>query len=169
MMKPWRRCPPQSKFREESSPENRSNGNKPRILVVDDTDDNKKLAKRILELGGYAVDLAGSGEESITAVCRCDYDLILMDLQMPVMDGFDATKAIRTWESGKGSCRTPIIAVTAHAIEGYRDKCIDNDMDDYITKPLRKKDLLGLVSKWVSVNSDNAAEEIILTADNVIQ
>jgi two-component system, sensor histidine kinase and response regulator len=134
------------------------NGHKPRLLVVDDTDDNKKLAKRILELGGYSVDLAGSGEESITAVCRSDYDLILMDLQMPVMDGFDATKAIRAWESRNGSSRTPIIAVTAHAIVGYREKCIENDMDDYITKPLRKKDLLDIVRKWVSVKGKSSGD-----------
>jgi len=124
----------------------------PRVLVVDDTDDNKKLVKRMLELGGYSVDLAGSGEESITAVCRNAYDLILMDLQMPVMDGFDATKAIRTWENGRQ--RTPIIAVTAHAIVGYREKCIENDMDDYITKPLRKKELLDMVGKWVGMRDE---------------
>ena len=80
---------------------------KPRVLVVDDTDDNKKLAKRILELGDYAVDLAASGEESITAVCRRDYDLILMDVQMPVMDGFEATKAIRAWEKGNKKLQNP--------------------------------------------------------------
>jgi hypothetical protein len=76
---------------------------RPGVLVVDYTDDNKKLAKRILELGDYAVDLAASGEESITAVCRRDYDLILMD-------GFEATKAIRAWEKGNKNSRTPIIA-----------------------------------------------------------
>ena len=135
-----------------------SNEHNPRVLVVDDTDDNNKLAKRILELGGYTVDLAGSGEESITAVCRSDYDLILMDLQMPVMDGFDATKAIRAWESGNRGSRIPIIAVTAHAIVGYREKCIENDMDDYITKPLRKKDLLDIVSKWLSAKEESPLE-----------
>ena len=108
-----------------------------KVLVVDDTDDNKKLAKRMLELGGYEVDLAGSGAESVAAFCKQSYDVILMDLQMPVMDGFDATKAIRAREQ-QGD-RTPIIAVTAHAIVGYREKCLKNGMDDYITKPLRKK------------------------------
>ncbi len=132
--------------------------NVPTILVVDDTDDNKKLVKRMLELGGYAVDLAGSGEESITAVCRKDYDLILMDLQMPVMDGFEATKAIRTSENGKH--RTPIIAVTAHAIAGYREKCLENDMDDYITKPLRKKELLDMVGKWVGEKDERPAQNV---------
>lgn len=132
--------------------------NVPTILVVDDTDDNKKLVKRMLELGGYAVDLAGSGEESITAVCRKDYDLILMDLQMPVMDGFEATKAIRTSENGKH--RTPIIAVTAHAIAGYREKCLENDMDDYITKPLRKKELLDMVGKWVGERDERPPQNV---------
>lgn len=130
----------------------------PKILVVDDTEDNKKLMKRMLELGGYAVDLAGSGEESITTVCRNDYDLILMDLQMPVMDGFEATKAIRTFENGKK--RTPIVAVTAHAVAGYREKCLANDMDDYITKPIRKKALLDMVGKWVGVGDQKLPQNM---------
>ena len=145
---------------------NGSVNDNPRVLVVDDTDDNQKLVKRMLELGGYTVDLAGSGEESITAVCRSDYDLILMDLQMPMMDGFDATKAIRKWENGRQ--RTPIIAVTAHAIVGYREKCIENDMDDYITKPLRKKELLDMVGKWVRVRDEKPTTDANPGMDAVI-
>ncbi len=148
-----------------------SNGNGsmdyiPKILVVDDTEDNRKLIKRMLEIGGYTVDLAGSGEESITAVCRSDYDLILMDLQMPMMDGFEATKAIRTSENGKQ--RTPIIAVTAHAIAGYREKCLENDMDDYITKPLRKKELLDMVAKWVHVKDERPQQNASTGMDAVL-
>ncbi len=122
----------------------------PRILVVDDTPDNQNLARRILEIGGYSVDLASGGEESVAAVSGNDYDLILMDVQMPVMDGFEATRAIRDWESEKGKERMPIIALTAHAIQGYREKCLESDMDDYITKPIKKQALLDMVSKWLS-------------------
>lgn len=126
----------------------------PRILVVDDTPDNQNLAKRILEIGGYSVDLASGGQESVEAVCRNDYDLILMDVQMPEMDGFEATKTIRDWQSGRGGERTPIIALTAHAIQGYREKCIENDMDDYITKPIKKKALLEMVGKWLNARNE---------------
>jgi len=122
----------------------------PRILVVDDTPDNQNLARRILELGGYVVDVASGGEESVEAARERHYDLILMDVQMPVMDGFQATRNIRKLQNSNSASRTPIIAVTAHAIHGYREKCIENDMDDYITKPLRKKTLLELVGKWIN-------------------
>jgi len=122
----------------------------PKILVVDDTPDNQNLARRILELGGYVVDVASGGEESVEAARERHYDLILMDVQMPVMDGFQATRNIRQLQNSNSASRTPIIAVTAHAIHGYREKCIENDMDDYITKPLRKKTLLDLVERWVN-------------------
>jgi two-component system, sensor histidine kinase and response regulator len=123
---------------------------KPRVLVVDDTPDNQNLAKRILEIGGYEVDVASGGQEGVAAARESSYDLILMDVQMPVMDGFEATRAIREWEKSKSLDRTPIIAVTAHALMGYREKCLENDMDDYITKPLTKKLLLEIVKKWLN-------------------
>jgi PAS domain S-box-containing protein len=129
---------------------------RPRILVVDDTPDNQNLAKRILDLGGYEVDVASGGREGADAACSNAYDLILMDIQMPVMDGFEATRVIRDWERGKELRRTPIIAVTAHALMGYREKCLDNDMDDYITKPLTKKSLLDMVKKWLDRQGGSA-------------
>ena len=122
---------------------------KPRILVVDDTPDNQNLAKRILELSGYEVDVASGGREGAEAACSNDYDLILMDIQMPVMDGFESTRIIREWEKANHAERTPIIAVTAHALMGYREKCLESDMDDYITKPLTKKHLHDIVKKWL--------------------
>ncbi len=122
---------------------------KPRVLVVDDTLDNQSLAKRILEIGGYEVDVASGGVEGVDAARKNWYDMILMDVQMPVMDGFEATRSIREWEKENALERTPIIAVTAHALVGYREKCLDNDMDDYITKPLTKKLLLDIVKKWL--------------------
>lgn len=121
----------------------------PRVLVVDDTPDNQNLAKRILEIGGYEVDVASGGKEGVEAACGRVYDLILMDIQMPVVDGFDATRSIRSWEKENGAGGTPIVAVTAHAFKWYKEKCLENDMDDYITKPLTKKSLLDMVRKWV--------------------
>jgi PAS domain S-box-containing protein len=122
---------------------------KPRILVVDDTPDNQNLAKRILELCGYEVDVASSGREGAEAACGNAYDVILMDIQMPVMDGFESTRVIREWEKANRTDRTPIIAVTAHALMGYREKCLESDLDDYITKPLTRKHLHDMVKKWL--------------------
>ncbi len=130
---------------------------KPRILVVDDTPDNQNLVKRILEIGGYAVDVASGGQEGADAARGSWYDLILMDIQMPVMDGFESTTVIREWEKGNAGRRTPIIAVTAHALTGYREKCLESGMDDYITKPLTKKSLLDMVRKWLNTPAAESA------------
>ncbi|HXG31312.1 MAG TPA: response regulator, partial [Thermodesulfobacteriota bacterium] len=119
-----------------------------RILVVDDTVDNQNLARRILEKEGYVVDVAENGEKAIEAVRGNRYDLILMDVQMPVMDGFSATKEIRKLQRERNQKRIPIVALTAHALVGYREKCIENEMDDYITKPLKKKVLLETIDRW---------------------
>ena len=132
-------------------------GGKPRILVVDDTPDNQNLAKRILEIGGYAVDLASGGAESAERYREKKYDLVLMDIQMPEVDGFQATAHIRAYEKESGRSRTPIIAVTAHALIGYREKCLEADMDDYITKPLRKQLLLDMVRKWLTARESGGS------------
>ncbi len=124
-----------------------------KVLVVDDTVDNQNLAKRILENAGYKVDLAENGKMAIEAAMTNRYDLILMDVQMPVMDGFSATREIRALERKQNLGRTPIVALTAHAIVGYREKCLEHDMDDYITKPLKKKILLETIDRWVYGNN----------------
>jgi CheY-like chemotaxis protein len=121
-----------------------------RILVVDDNYDNQMLARTILVRNGYQVDLADNGAAALQAFAGQNYDLILMDVQMPVMDGLSAAREIRMQEArGKTSWRVPIIALTAHAISGYREKCLEGGMDDYITKPLRKKDLLEKIAHWL--------------------
>ncbi len=147
-----------SEFREEEIAGGvepfRVNGNESlRVLVVDDTVDNQNLAKRILENAGYKVDVAEDGEKAIDAFTKSRYDLVLMDVQMPIMDGFSATREIRKFERGRDIERTPIVALTAHAIVGYREKCLENEMDDYITKPLKKKVLLDTIGKWVFTKS----------------
>ncbi|MFQ5637148.1 MAG: ATP-binding protein [bacterium] len=123
------------------------------LLLVEDNPDNQMLTKRILEKSGYLVDVADNGKIAVEAVQRTDYDLILMDIQMPVMDGFEATRTIRSLEHANQMNRVPIVAVTAHALVGYKEKCLQNGMDDYITKPLRKKILLETVEKWTSCKS----------------
>ncbi len=134
-----------------------------RILLVEDNIDNQNLGKKLLENAGYDVDIAENGEVAVESARKSHYDLILMDVQMPVMDGFSATKEIRIWERQHSLKHTPIIALTAHAMEGYRNKCIENEMDDYITKPLKKKILLETVEKWVGTRSTILVEETIRT------
>ena len=121
-----------------------------RILLVDDYAINLEVARRHLEAGGHRVSLAGNGQEAIDALGNENYDLIFMDIQMPVMDGIEATKIIRDLEKSRGSAnRIPIIALTAHAVREYIDACLRAGMDDYLIKPVFRKDLLGKVDRWI--------------------
>ncbi|MBI2884268.1 MAG: PAS domain S-box protein [Candidatus Methylomirabilis oxyfera] len=127
------------------------------ILLVEDNVDNQNLARRILEKAGYWVVIAGNGIAAVNAVRRVRYDLILMDVQMPEMDGFEATRAIRAWEREHNVGRAPIIAMTAHAIAGYREQCLQQGMDDYLAKPIRKDLLLRTIRHYLS--DSEAADE----------
>ena len=121
------------------------------ILLVEDYPTNQKLTMNHLVKAGYRVDLAENGQQAVEAFKKKAYDLILMDMQMPVMDGYTAIKAIRTLESMQTTSetkRTPIIATTAHAMKSDLQKCLDAGADDYISKPLRKAKLLRSVEKW---------------------
>ncbi|MFQ6113375.1 MAG: two-component regulator propeller domain-containing protein, partial [bacterium] len=120
-----------------------------RILLVEDNMDNQNLARKVLEKEGYKVHIADNGQMAVMAAKEFHYDLILMDIQMPVMDGFEATKEIRAWERRQQQEKVPIIALTAHALQGYREKCLRYEMDDYITKPLKKRILLEAINKWI--------------------
>ncbi len=106
-----------------------------RFLVVDDNEINRFLAVEQLEGLGYQVDVAADGQEAVEKVKTCDYAAVLMDCQMPVMDGYTATRVIRDWEGDRR--HTPIIALTAHALVGERDKVLAAGMDDYLAKPVR--------------------------------
>ncbi|MDE2484201.1 MAG: response regulator [candidate division NC10 bacterium] len=130
------------------------------ILLVEDNVDNQNLARRILEKAGYWVVIAGNGIAAVNAVRQARYDLILMDVQMPEMDGFEATQAIRAWEREHNVGRAPIIAMTAHAIAGYREQCLQQGMDDYLTKPLRKDLLLQTVRRYLD-ELDGAGEDTV--------
>jgi signal transduction histidine kinase/CheY-like chemotaxis protein len=108
--------------------------NRLRILVADDNLVNQKVAKRMLERLGHIVALANDGKEALSAIRSASFDLIMMDVQMPEMDGCEATRRIREWEAGK--TRIPIIALTAHAMDSHREECLAAGMDSFLTKPI---------------------------------
>jgi CheY-like chemotaxis protein len=111
------------------------------ILLAEDNFTNQRLVARLLEKMGHSVTLAGNGREAVAISAEKEFDAILMDVQMPEMDGYQATAAIRRRESDCGSARTPIIALTAHAMTGDRDLCLAAGMDCYLTKPIEPHDL----------------------------
>jgi CheY-like chemotaxis protein len=117
-----------------------------RLLVAEDNPVNQKVAVRILEKAGHRVDVAANGQEAVELVRRLPYDVILMDCQMPVMDGFEATRNIRSL-MGQAS-RTPIVALTANAMDGAAAECLRAGMDAYLTKPLRPAELIAAIDAW---------------------
>ena len=119
-----------------------------RILLAEDNLVNQKIAMRLLEKAGLNADLAKNGREAVEAVQKVSYDLILMDCQMPEMDGFEATAAIRKLEEATRK-HTPIVALTANAMTGDRERCLDCGMDDYVSKPFDVKALQRLITEWL--------------------
>jgi CheY-like chemotaxis protein len=131
-----------------------------RVLLVEDNEVNRMVAEGMLRKMGLRSVAAENGADALAALARDRYDLILMDVQMPVMDGLEATKRIRGLESGTGSQasdvrsqkasrRIPIVAMTAHAMQGDREKCLNAGMDDYIAKPISPKALADVLAKWL--------------------
>jgi len=128
-----------------------------RVLLVEDNEINQQVAVELIEGAGAKVTVAGDGRQGVelleTATDPLPYDVVLMDVQMPEMDGLEATREIRAREQEgpihpSGSTRLPIIALTAHALTGDRDRCLVAGMDDYLMKPLRRKDLEEALARW---------------------
>jgi CheY-like chemotaxis protein len=119
----------------------------PKLLVVDDNSGNVAVAQTMLSNLGYECDIATTGSEALEMLESKSYPLVLMDLQMPDMDGFRATAAIRALEAGKK--HTSIIAVTASALVGDRERCLAGGMDDYISKPYWPKELAAVLHRWI--------------------
>jgi two-component system sensor histidine kinase/response regulator len=117
------------------------------VLLAEDNAVNQRLALRILEKQGHRVVVADNGKKALAAVETQKFDLVLMDVQMPEMDGLEATAAIRALERGTGD-HLPIIAMTAHAMQGDRQWCLEAGMDAYISKPIRARDLLDVVESY---------------------
>ena len=120
-----------------------------RILVVEDNPVNQKLACRLLEKKGYNVDVVNHGEEALAAIQQKDYILVLMDVEMPVMDGVEATRIIRDPVDGLGLMDLPIIALTAHAMAGDRERLLEAGMSDYLQKPLDPPALFRVIRQYV--------------------
>jgi two-component system, sensor histidine kinase and response regulator len=120
------------------------------ILLAEDNAVNQRLATRLLEKQGHTVEVANNGCEALTALERQSFDLVLMDVQMPEMDGFEATARIRAREFQSGR-RLPIIAMTAHAMKGDRERCLDAGMDGYVSKPIQPRDLNEAISRIAGV------------------
>jgi two-component system, sensor histidine kinase and response regulator len=123
-------------------------GPRARVLVAEDNVVNQRVAVRLLETLGCRVDIAGSGIEAIKMLEANSYDLVLMDCQMPEMDGYEATREIRRRESRAGG-RTTIVAMTAHALPGDREKCVEAGMDDFVSKPVRRDTLAEVIDRHV--------------------
>ena len=135
------------------------------LLLVEDNVVNQKVAMRMLERAGHAVTIANNGKEALELVARKKFDLVLMDCQMPEMDGMTATREIRMKEQDQGS-HLPIIAMTAHALEGDREKCIAAGMDDYVSKPIQMKLLLTLIEHWTQhPETSHTATSVVPTAE----
>jgi len=118
-----------------------------RILVAEDNEVNQMVISGILKRLGFSADIVSNGREALDALTHTTYDLVFMDCQMPKMDGYQATAAIRHREGSKR--RTPIVAMTAHAMAGDRERCLDAGMDDYLTKPFTKDGLGATLARWL--------------------
>lgn len=130
-----------------------------RLLLVDDNSTNQIVATEILKRLGYRSAVASNGREALNQLARTPFDLVLMDCQMPEMDGFEATRKIRDAESEVMNHQIPILAMTANAMQGDRERCLESGMNDYVAKPVTPEALAGALAKWLPgplANADDA-------------
>ena len=148
-----------------------SDSHKLRILLTEDNLVNQKVALKQLKSLGYSADVAGNGKEALQLLEKIPYDLILMDCQMPVLDGLETTKEIHRWQESSfaSGCRPVIIAMTANAMKEDKQMCLDAGMDDYLSKPVMKENLAATLEHWASVifkaKEMDAVEQTVSTTD----
>ncbi|EFL51561.1 response regulator receiver and Hpt phospho transfer protein [Solidesulfovibrio fructosivorans JJ]] len=133
----------------------------PRILLVDDNADNLVLMRLFLD-SDYRIDEAANGREAVDRFAAATYDLVLMDLEMPVLDGHDATRAIRALESRENRPPTPILVLTAHSLDEQRDRCREAGCSDFLVKPVRKAAILAALRRFLG--RDTAAPDTPVSA-----
>jgi len=126
-----------------------------KALVADDYLINQELTKEMMELMGCVVDVAEDGADALDKYSNNNYDVIMMDVQMPNMDGYEATKKIREIENKTERKHTPIIAITASALQGDEEKCLNAGMDDYISKPIKGENLENKLMKYIGNGQSN--------------
>ncbi|WP_305042084.1 hybrid sensor histidine kinase/response regulator [Geoalkalibacter sp.] len=123
--------------------------NRARILLAEDNAVNRLLAVRLLEKHGFRAEVVQDGRQALQALDEQAYDLVLMDIQMPEMDGFEVVQSVRAGRRGGPNRQTPIIAMTAHAMKGDEERCLAAGMDDYLAKPIRARELLEKIDRWL--------------------
>ena len=126
---------------------------KTRLLLAEDNITNQKVAIKVLEKMGHRVDAVANGAEAIRVLRTMPYDLVLMDVQMPEMDGLEATRRIREPETGVRNPQIPIIAMTAHAMKGDRERCLEAGMNDYVSKPINPQEVADAVARWLPADA----------------
>ncbi len=134
-----------------------------RILLVEDNLVNQEVVVDMLEQPGLQIDICANGQEAVKVYRQHHYDLVLMDCEMPVMDGFTATQKIREYELQDRCQAVPIVALTAHALDGMSDKCFVSGMNDFLSKPFNLDSIRNIVEKWTNRKSDAAIENISTT------
>jgi len=135
-----------------------------RVLLAEDNAINQKLAVVLLQKAGYSVDAVETGAQALEKVQSNHYNAVLMDIQMPEMDGIEATQRIRKWEKGKAQ-HIPIIAMTAHAMQGDRERFLETGMDDYVSKPLEPNVLLAALDRWAGTLKATITDEMGIAQD----